>query len=190
MKTLFTCIVGVFFFATMCLSKDPELLKPVPIETVRFVKEKKTPASVFVIEKPKELTDDSLRDEYMAARHRYAKDRRVPRKPLTIVGSLLGDKPVDSTCYFTLNLKPRDFFVSGKSIFLLGSCEFRFSGHDKPSEYWLFTAELPDLAPGKYTLFVRVTPQGKEYEEYKNSRGLGFPDYSLLKCEFEVEGKD
>lgn len=150
---------------------------------------------VYVV--PKTDSSVSIGVQYAEARKQYGQKRlvegrlQVPQKRLTMVGRLPGDGTGAQSSFSTAIGKPRDFFQSDKTLFLLGSCKFEgpfLNGEPKPQAFY-FTADIPILPPGKYSAIVRVSPEGEVFEKLKKSKEYQLPDFSLLRCDFEVEGK-
>ncbi len=186
---------------------EPQPVKPLDIETVRFVDlgESKTvtetatddlPSGVFVIPKPDKAL--SIRGQYAEAHKQnkleglVAGRLRVPRKSLRLVGRLPGDGTGPNRSFLTELGKPKEFFLSERTIFLLGACKFTgpYMDSEPAGQALYFTADIPVLATGNYTVFVRVSPEGKVFEKWKKSKTIQLPDFSLLKCEFEIAGKE
>jgi hypothetical protein len=154
------------------------------------------PTGVFVIQKPQAPT--AMLDLFLQAQRVYQAERRegalvrVPRKPLIIVGHLPGDGRGSNASYSTEIGLVRDFLLTDHTIFLLASCKFtgpHIDGEPAPQAFY-FSADMPVLGPGKYTIFVRVSPEGSVFEQWEQNHEYGrLPDFGVLKCDFEVSEK-
>ncbi|MDB5392254.1 MAG: hypothetical protein JWM11_7900 [Planctomycetaceae bacterium] len=138
---------------------------------------------------------DSIELDFDKARDRYRTQREdnkailVPANvDLVLIGRLPGDGTGLNKSYFTDIGEVKEFVLYENKLFLLASCCFRgpyTTGLPQGRAHY-FRAPLRHLVPGTYTAIVRITPEGKVYQEHKNDKEIELPDFGILTCEFEV----
>ncbi|MES2790132.1 MAG: hypothetical protein V4719_10950 [Planctomycetota bacterium] len=152
------------------------------------------PAKVFVIRASE--TAQSERDTFdraMAhselARQQKTKMKVVPsHEDLVIVGRLSGDGTGPQHHFSPQSIRVKECVSCNNKIVILASCDFKgpFKGGLPASKAYYLTARLPPLKKGRYSIIVRVTPEGPVYEEFRESKETKTPDFGLLTCDFEV----
>ncbi|MDB5336933.1 MAG: hypothetical protein JWN70_2552 [Planctomycetaceae bacterium] len=115
----------------------------------------------------------------------------LPAKtPLVLVGRLPGTGTGRNRCYSTQLDGIKEFFLDQDNVFLLLTCSFRgpyIDGVPKTVGHY-FAADLPPLAPGNYSVTVRILPVGQVYREYRFNKwkSMPLPEFGSLICNFTV----